>query len=119
MEDMSERFGMKGYDQSAVGPELSLNQPKEKMLEDEDKKRYQSITGDVMYLGEVSCYDIIFAENQLARAMFNPSKTHMEATKHLLRYLVGSVNFSITYKRGEFKFAAYSDENWANNPNNG
>ena len=35
--------------------------------------------------------------------------------------MVGSVNFSITYKykRGGFKLAAYSDANRDNNPNNG
>ena len=33
-----------------MGPELCLNQPEEKSLNDEDKKRYQFITGTVTYL---------------------------------------------------------------------
>ena len=44
----------------------------------------------------------------------------MGASKHLLRNLPGqSVDLSITYKRGGFKLAAYSDTNWGNNPDNG
>ena len=42
----------------------------------------------------------------------------MGAAKHLFRYLARSVNFSNTYKRGEFKLAAYSDATWGNNPDN-
>ena len=43
----------------------------------------------------------------------------MAAAKHLLRYLAGTTNFVITYKRGGFKLTAFSDANWGNNPDNG
>ena len=33
--------------------------------------------------------------NQLARAMTKPSKAHMAAAKHLLRYLAGTIDFCI------------------------
>ena len=33
-----------------VGPELSLNQSEEKLLNEEEKRRYQVITGAEMYL---------------------------------------------------------------------
>ena len=102
-----------------VGPELSLNQPEDKLLNEEDKKRYQSITGAVMCLGQASHYDLLSAVNQLVRAMSKPSKAYMGAVKHLCRYLAGSVNFSIIYKRGEFKLAAYSDANGGNTSDNG
>ena len=52
---------------------------------------------------QISRYDIVFAVNQLARAMLKPSKSHMGAAKHLLRYLAGF----------------YSDANWGTNPENG
>ena len=64
-------------------------------------------------------YDILYAVNQLARAMSKPAKTHIGATKHLLRYLAGSTDFSITYKQGGFRVAACSDANCGNNPDNG
>ena len=43
---------------------------------------------------------------------------HTEEAKHLLCYFAGSVNFSITYKKGGFKLAAYSDASWSNIANN-
>ena len=43
----------------------------------------------------------------------------MAAAKHLLRYLAGTVGFTITYKKGGFKLTAFSDANWGNNPDNG
>ena len=61
----------------------------------------------------------MYATSQLARPMAKPSKKHMVAAKHTLRYLAGTTDFSITYKRGGFKLAAFSDSNWANNPDNG
>ena len=48
--------------------------------------------------------------------MPKPSKAHMGAANHLLHYLTGSVNISITYRGGGFKSAAYSDANRGNNP---
>ena len=72
-----------------------------------------------MYIAQVLRYDIMYATSQLARPMAKPSKKHMVAAKHTLRYLAGTTDFSITYKRGGFKLAAFSDSNWANNPDNG
>ena len=72
-----------------------------------------------MYLAQVSRYDILYAVNQLARVMSEPSKANMGAAKHVLRYLAGSVNFSITYKRGGFKPTTYTDAEWGGNPDNG
>ena len=72
-----------------------------------------------MCLGQVTRYDIGYAVNQLAQAMSKPSKAHMAAAKYLLRYLVGTTNSAITYKRGGFKLTAFSDANWGNNPDNG
>ena len=85
----------------------------------EDKRRFQAITGSVMCLGQVTRYDIGYTVNQLARAMCKPSKAHMAAAKHLLRYLAGTTNFAITYKRGGFKLTVFSDANWGNNPDKG
>ena len=43
----------------------------------------------------------------------------MGAAKHVLRYLVGPVNFPITYKWGGCKLTTYTDANWGGNPDNG
>ena len=76
---------------------------------------YQAITGFVMYLAQITRYDVMYTVCQLARAMSKPSKAHMGAAQ----YFAGTTDFSIVYKRGGFKLSAFSDANWGNNPDNG
>ena len=52
-EDIVQRYGMRGCNPAytpGVGPELSLDQPENNLLNEEGKRRYQSITGAAMYL---------------------------------------------------------------------
>ena len=99
-------------DTPGVEPEVSLKQPEETLLNHEEKRCYQTITGAVIYFAQVTRYDIFYAVNPLARAMPKSAKVHMGAAKDLLRYLVGFTYFSITYKQD------ISDANWGNNPAN-
>ena len=120
-EDIVQRYEIRGCNPAStpgVGPELSLDQPKETLFNEEGKRRYQSITGAGMYLAQVCRYGILYTVKQLARAMSTPSRANMEAATHLLRYLDGSTDFSITYKHGRFKLKTFSDANWGENPNN-
>ena len=109
-----ERYGMASCNSTytpGVRKKLWLDQPEERLLSKEEKQRFQAITGSVMYLGQVTRYGIFCAVNRLARAISKPSKAHMVAAKHLLRYLAGTVGFAITYKQGGFKLTAFSDAN--------
>ena len=81
-----------------LGPEVSLERPEGKLLDEVEKKRYQAITGSVMYLTQVTRYDIMHATTQIARAVSKPTKAHMVAAKHLLRCLAGTTDFSIVCK---------------------
>ena len=113
---------MRGYNPSYIpgaGPELPLDRPEENHLNEEGKRRYQSIMGAAMYLAQICRYDILYTVNQLARVTSKPCKAHMGATKHMLRYLAGSTDLSITYKQGGFEFTAFYDANWGANPDTG
>ena len=117
-----EKFGMadcKPVSTPGFGQELSTNQPEQTLLNEEETQRFQAITGSVMYLAQITRYVVMYSTCQLARAMSKPSKVHMGAAKHLLRYLAGTLDFSLVYKKGGFKLTAFSDSNWGNNPDNG
>ena len=97
---MLESYGMserKPLSAPGLGPELSPEQPEGKLLDEVDKKRYHAITGSVMYLTQATCYDIMYATTRRARAMSKPSKAHVAAAKHLLRYLTGTADFRVSY----------------------
>ena len=67
-------------------PELSNKQPEEELLSATGAKRYQAIVGSVLYVAQVTRYDIYYAVNQLTRACSKPAAIHLTAAKHLLRY---------------------------------
>lgn len=115
------KFGFsdcKSTNTPGYGPELSNKQPEDTVLSAEDTQTYQSIVGCLIYLTNLR-YDIMYATGQLTRAMAKPSQVHLVAAKRILRYLAGTTDFSITYKKGGFKLVIFSDSNWANNPDNG
>ena len=64
-----------------------------------------------MYLVQILTYDIMYSLGQLARATSRPVKVHMGAAKHVLRYLAGTTDFTIVYKKGGLKLTAFSDSN--------
>ena len=101
------------------GPDLSTKPPEDTLMNEEETRRYQAITGSVTYLAQITRYDIMYSTCQLPRAMSRPPKVHMGAAKHLLRYLAGTTDFTLVYKTEGFKLTAFSDSNWGNNPDNG
>ena len=64
-----------------------------------------------MYLAQVTRYDILYAVNQLASAIYKPAKSHIGAAKHQLYYLAWSTNFSIIYNQDGLVLAAFPDTN--------
>ena len=76
-----DRFGMGSCNPLSTpgfGSEPSVEQPEETLLDAEDEQHYQAITGSVMYLAQITRYDIMYSTSQLARAMSTPAKIHME-----------------------------------------
>lgn len=59
-----------------------------------------------------------FAVSELARAMSKPCEARMAGAKHLLRYLAGTADSEITYRKVFFTLETFLDANWGNNPDN-
>ena len=88
---------------------------------------YRAIVGSILYLALLIRPDIAFHASQLARYQDRPSMTHWNAAKHVLRYLVSTKDFGLTYSArntttsGEPHFAAdelhgYADASWGEDP---
>jgi hypothetical protein len=73
--------------------------------------RYGEIIGKLIYLMRCSRPDIAYAVGVLCRFMVNPGPSHIAALKHLLRYLVGTVNLRLVYSPTDSNsaFDTYSD----------
>jgi histone deacetylase 1/2 len=75
---------------------------------------YRSMVGSLLFVANNTRPDICYATNYLARFMHGPTEVHLNAAKHVLRYLAGTINYHISYKRGATpSVLAYSDSSWS------
>ena len=83
-----------------------------------DKSSYQSAVGSLLWISTQTRPDISFTVSQLSQHMASPSAQHWKALKHLLRYLIGTIDYGLTYSRGDnFKFKGWSNSNWGQDLN--
>ena len=58
--------------------------------------------------------DISFAVNFLSQFMVDPRRVHWTATKHILRYIRGTLEYGLVYEhRGGVQLARFTDVDWA------
>ena len=74
---------------------------------------FRSLIGSLRYLMNTRPA-ITYCVSYLSRFMDKPSSEHLVAAKRILRYLKGTVNFGILYKRGDrdMKITGYSDSDY-------
>jgi hypothetical protein len=76
-----------------------------------DATFYRQITSSLMYLTNTRP-DICFVVNTLSQYMVESRRVHLVATKHVLRYLKGTVDYGLRYGSDR---EGYADANWAGN----
>ncbi|KAF5458652.1 hypothetical protein F2P56_022665 [Juglans regia] len=81
----------------------------------ENATEYRQLVGALQYLTLIRP-DISFSVNQLCQFMHNPTSTHWTTAKRVLRYLKGSLNHGLMFTKGSLTLNAYSDSDWARNP---
>jgi hypothetical protein len=81
---------------------------------------YLSAIGALMYLANCTRPDIAFAVNLLARHSAAPTKRHWTGVKCILRYLNGTRDLGLFYKRGpNSNIIGYTDAEYLSDPHNG
>jgi len=88
------------------------------VLSDKDKKKYQSIVGELLYAANVTRPDLGFSVGRLCQRLSNPYDHHMEAAKRIMRYLSQTGHYSLTFggKGVDLDISgvsAFSDSDWA------
>ncbi|XP_050937730.1 secreted RxLR effector protein 161-like [Cucumis melo] len=75
---------------------------------------YASIVGSLLYAQTYTRPDISFAVGMLGRYQSNPGMNHWKAAKKVLRYLQGTKDYMLTYKRYDhLEVIGYSDSDFA------
>ncbi len=86
--------------------------------------KFLEIVGMLNYMCTWTRPDLAYAVSTMSGFLSNHNKCHYESLKHILRYLVGTQDFKMTYEfdkdsdMQESPFVAYTDSDWAGNEEN-
>ena len=117
LEDVLRRFGM--YDCKPVSTPLEPNRVYKKLTDEEEAfnvKEYQAAIGSLNYAMIATRPDIASSVEMLSQFMSNPSKDHWQGIKRILRYIKGTIDYSLTFSTNntDLKLCGYADADWAN-----
>ena len=77
-----------------------------------DEELYRSMIGCLMYL-TTTRLDIVHVVSLLSRYMRYASEIHLQATKHVVKYIKGTIDFDIKFKQVQnFHFHGFSESDW-------
>ena len=75
---------------------------------------YASAVGSIMYAQVCTRPDLAFVTGMLGRFQSNPGPDHWKAAKKVLRYMQGTKDFMLTYKKSDnLEVIGYSDSDLA------
>lgn len=111
--EILERFGMdnsKPVDNPVV-PGYKLSKKGDGV--EVDANTYKQMVGSLMYLTATRS-DLMYAVCLISRYMEKPTDVHLQAAKRILRYLKGTADLGIFYrKNGSDELIAYADSDYA------
>ena len=80
----------------------------------EQREKYMSIVGGLLWLANMTRYDIAYASSQLSRVLTRPKMVHFRAALRVLIYLRGSKGRLLTFAPSESRHLdSFVDSNWA------
>lgn len=111
--EVLQRFGMENCNAvcnpMVPGNKLDMDIDGERV----DETYYKQIIGSLMYI-TTTRPDLQFSVSLLSRYMSRPTLMHLQAAKRVLRYLCGTMDFGIWYKRGgDGEMLIYTDSDFA------
>ncbi len=84
-----------------------------------DPKRYREAVGSLIYLMTCTRPDLSWIVSKLSQYLSDPYEQHWSTVKHVMRYLKGTIDHELCYKKSDekLKLVAYSDADWASDLN--
>ena len=115
IENMLKKFNMS--DSKIVSTPTDINV---KLCKDDgfsqpvDKVLYQSLVGSLLYAAIATRPDISYAVGVVAQFCGSPNQSHLTAAKRISRYLKGTAQYALSYKK-DCDIVGFSDADWAGN----
>ncbi|KAK2990889.1 hypothetical protein RJ640_006078 [Escallonia rubra] len=110
--DLLIRFGLFGSNVIETPMEVNANLHMDEGEDIKDPTKYRQLIGSLIYL-TLTRPDIVQAVGMVSRFMQAPKKPHLEAARRILKYLQGTIDFGIMYRRGGYKINGFCDADYA------
>ena len=94
--------------------DISLNKFCDEPAEPADNRLYREIVGSLIYIMTATRPDLCYIVTKLSQYMSQPSKNHMIAAKHVLRYLKATMFQKLVYTKSDepFTLTGFCDADW-------
>ena len=113
VQEILERFQMNNCNSVGTPTEVGVKLFKDPEGKRVDSTNYKQIVGSLMYL-TATRPDIMYAVSLISRYMENPKEIHLLAAKRIFRYLQGTADFGLLYKKGEHSdLMGFTDSDYA------
>ena len=97
-----QRFGMQGSkprkNPSEMNPKDFEN---DTLLDEHDAKIYRHVVGSLIYIMTGTRPDLSYIVTRLSQDMSQPYSVHMIMAKHVLRYLSGTADRKLVYRKSD------------------
>lgn len=109
------RFGMQDcrVRETPCESKLEYTENAEKM---EEPRMYREAVGSLIYLATCTRPDLSFVVSKLSQHFAEPSEEHWSTVKHVFRYLKGTTDRGLCFKKddaGKLGLIVHSDADWA------
>ncbi|GJY93067.1 hypothetical protein Tco_0508849 [Tanacetum coccineum] len=96
---MLKKFGLEDSKPTKTPMSIDIKLTKDDEADSVDSFKYRGMIGSLLYL-TASRPDIMFSGCLCARFQENPKTTHLEAVKHIFRYVRGTTHLGLWYLKG-------------------
>ena len=116
IEKLLETFGMQDCKPKLTPSEMNVNKQNKDLLDASKHRTYRQIVGGLIYIMCSTRPDLAFIVTVLSQHMSNPSEDDLIMAKHVLRYLKGTMDWKLVFRKSESSLAinGYCDSDWAN-----
>ena len=109
------KFGMQDSKPRYTPCEVKSNVINKTLLDENDANLYRQIVGCLIYLMTCMRPDLSFTVTKLSQHMSKPDVYHMTMAKHALRYVKGTVQGKLIFRKSDepLIIEGYCDADWA------
>ncbi len=105
------------YELEHCKPRSTSSEQKLEFSEDDEiieVKRYREMVGSLIYAMTCTRPDLAWIVTKLSQYLSKPTKAHHVAVKHVFRYIKGTLNYALTFRKSSNKLMlhGYSDADW-------